>query len=93
MFKKEEKSVSIGRVILITAGAVLVVLAALAVIYKFFKKHFKITFECGDCDFCEDGCLCEDADYEPECCAYDGCCCDDSDDDAADDAEDAADAE
>ena len=84
LFKKEEKSVSVLKVVLITVGVIVAVLAAAAVIYKFFKKHFKITFECGDCDFCEDKCFCDDADFEPECCVYDGCACDMAD--AADEA-------
>lgn len=73
MFKKEEKGISIWHVVFATVGIVLFVLASLAVLYKFFKKHFKITFECGDCDFGEDDCFCEDADFEPECCVYDDC--------------------
>lgn len=75
MFKKEEKRVSAWQAVLITIGVIVVVLGALAVIYKFFKKYFRITLECGDCDFCEDDCFCEDIDYEPECCVYDGTCC------------------
>ena len=65
--KKEEKGVSIGKVVLITLSVVFCVLAAAAVLYKVFKKHFKITFECGDCAFCDDDCFCDDSDFEPEC--------------------------
>ena len=87
--KKEEKGVNVVKVVLITAGAVLAVVAAFAVLYKFFKKHFKITFECEDCDFCDDDCLtCEDG-FEPECVCDDDCdSCGLCDDAAADEPDD-----
>ncbi len=78
MFRKEEKSGGVLRAVLITAGIIVFVFAAVAVIYKFFKKHFRITLECGDYDFCDDDCFCEEEDFEPECCVYDGSCCCDS---------------
>jgi len=72
MLRREDNSISVWRVVLLTVGIVLFLLTAVMVAYKFFKKHFKITLECGDCDFCEDDCFFEDADFEPECCVYDG---------------------
>lgn len=80
MFRKEEKSVSVVKVVLITLGVVACVAAAAVVVYKFLKKHFKITFECGDCDFCDDDCFCDDSDFEPECICGDCDDCDDCDD-------------
>ena len=65
--KKEEKTVNVAKVVLITAGVVLAIVAACIALYKFFKKHFKITFECEDCDFCDDDCLSFDDGFEPEC--------------------------
>ena len=54
--------------------------------YKLFKKYFKVSFDCGDCDSCDGGCFdddfdlfAEDEDYEPTCSL-----CDDEDEDAAD---------
>jgi len=92
MFRKEEKSTSILKIVLTTIGVILFILTALALVYKFFKKHFKITVECGDCEFCDDDCLCEETDFEPECCVYESCCCEDCadgiDDDLADAIED-----
>lgn len=67
MFKKEEKGVSVVKVVLITLGIVAALVAVGAILYKILKKHFKITFECGDCDFCDDDCFCDDSDFEPEC--------------------------
>lgn len=69
--KNEERSVSIVKVVLITLGVIAFLAAALAVALKFFKKHFKVNFECGECDFCEEDGFCEDVDFEPECCVYD----------------------
>lgn len=88
--KKEEKSVSVAKVVLVTAGVVLAIVAACAVLYKFFKKHFKITFECEDCDFCDDDCLSCDDGFEPECiagedCASCGGCGAEAEDDGEDD--------
>ena len=31
------------------------------------KKYFTITFECSDCDSCDDKCFDEDEDVEPVC--------------------------
>lgn len=79
MLKKQEKSVSLFKVVFMTVGIVLMILAALAVAYKFFKKHFKVTFESGDCSFGDDDCFCDEPDYDPEyseCdCAWDECDC------------------
>ena len=71
MSRKDEKNTGIIKAVLTTIGVIVVILTALAILYKFFKKYFKITFECGDCDFSED------VDFEPECCVYEGCDCDD----------------
>ena len=87
MFKKQEKGMSLCRVIFTTVSIVLFILAAFAIAYKFFKKHFKVTFESGDCDFCDDDCFCDDPDFEPECSVCDGTC----DDDCTCDCDDGAD--
>lgn len=71
----EEKKVNIYKVIGITVGAVLLVSAICFAAYKFFKKYFKITFDCGNCAECDNDCfsidfdpeLCDD-DFEPACC-------------------------
>ena len=55
--KKDDRGVSVGKVVMITLSVVAIIIAAAAVLYKIFKKHFKITFECGDCDFCDDDCF------------------------------------
>ena len=65
--KKDDRGVSVGKVVMITLSVVAIIIAAAAVLYKIFKKHFKITFECGDCDFCDDDCFSDDSDFEPEC--------------------------
>ncbi len=70
----EEKRVNIYKVIGITVGAVIIATAICYAAYSFFKKYFKITFDCGDCAECDGDCfsvdfdpeLC-DEDYEPEC--------------------------
>ena len=72
--KNEERSTSIVKVVLITLGVIAFIAAATAIALKFFKKHFKVNFECGDCDFCDEDGFCEDVDFEPECCVYDVCC-------------------
>ncbi|MBQ8475140.1 MAG: hypothetical protein IJ499_05715 [Clostridia bacterium] len=73
--KNEEKRVSIGKIIAISAAVALLIFAAMVILYKFFKKYFKITFDCGDCDSCDQDCfgsdfepICfTDEDYAPEC--------------------------
>lgn len=65
--RKKQNNVSVVKVVLITLGTVAAIAAALCVAYKIFKKYFKITFECGDCDFCDEDCSLEDEDAEPEC--------------------------
>lgn len=69
--RNEEKSSNIVKVVLITLTVLVFVAAALAIAYKFFKKHFKVNLECGDCDFCDGDDFCDDIDFEPECCVYD----------------------
>ncbi len=91
MFKKEEKNFSVLRTVLIIAGIVVVLMTAMVVLYKVFKKYFRVTLECGDCDICDGDCFCEDGDFEPECCVYDGAA--DIADDIADEIADSFDAE
>lgn len=80
-----EKKTGVLRTIFIIVGIVVTLAAAALVVYKVFKKYFKITFECGDANICEDDCFCDEPDYEPQCCVYDGCECgvDGIDDDLA----------
>lgn len=73
MLKRDDNTISIWRVVLLTIGIILFIATLAIVAYKFFKKHFKITLECGDCDFCDADCSFDDVDFEPECCIYDGC--------------------
>lgn len=79
MSEKNGKNFSVLRAVFITIGVIVTILAALLVIYKVFKKYFRITLECGDCSICDDDCFCDETDYEPECCVYDGTCCGDID--------------
>ncbi len=66
-FKKKNEELKVVKIVLITAGIVLAAAACFAVIYKVVKKHFKITFECEDCDFTEDDCYGdEDESFAPE---------------------------
>ena len=46
--KKDDRGVSVGKVVMITLSVVAIIIAAAAVLYKIFKKHFNITFVCGD---------------------------------------------
>ncbi len=73
--KNEERSSNIVKVVLITLAVLACLSAAIIIAYKFFKKHFKVNFECDDCDFCDGDDFCEDIDFEPECCVYDACDC------------------
>lgn len=85
----EEKKVNVYKVIGITVGAVLLVSAICFAAYKFFKKYFKITFDCGNCEECEDDCF--GIDFDPELCDEDFEPVCTMDEDAAEDAsEDAA---
>lgn len=79
MSEKNGNKASVLRAIFITVGVIVTVLTTLVVLYKVFKKYFRITLECGDCSICEDDCFCEEIDYEPECCVYEGSCCSDID--------------
>ena len=71
---RQDKKVSVYKVIAITVGAVVVATALCYAAYTLFKKYFKITFDCGKCGECDGDCLgidfdpelC-DEDYEPEC--------------------------
>lgn len=64
---KKNDELRVVRIVLITAGLVLSAAACFAIIYKVVKKHFKITFECEDCDFTEGDCYGdEDHGFAPE---------------------------
>ena len=83
METKETRRVSIGKIIAISAAVALIAFAAMVIAYKLFKKYFKVSFDCGDCDSCDAGCFdddfdlfMEDEDYEPSCSL-----CDDEDED------------
>lgn len=62
---REEKRVSIGKIILVTVGVTVAVVATLAALYKLFKKYFKVTFDCGNCEDCTAGCFADD--FDPLC--------------------------
>ena len=70
---REEKRITVGKVIVVSATVAVAVAAAVFVLYRLFKKYFKITFDCGDCEACGDECFCDDfdpdceEDYIPEC--------------------------
>ncbi len=68
MKEQDSKRISICKMIFITVSSALMVISILLIAYKFFKKYFKVTFECGDCDFSSDEGFFDDADFEPECC-------------------------
>lgn len=74
METNETKRVSIGKIIAISAAVALLIFTAMVIAYKLFKKYFKISFDCGDCDSCDAQCFdddfdlfAEDEDYEPTC--------------------------
>ena len=80
MFKKDDSS-SILKGILIAVGAIVTIAGIAAVLYALFKKYFRITFECGDCESCESPCdsgSCEE--LEPEVCYADEPAADTADD-------------
>ena len=79
MSERNSNKASVLRAIFITVGVIVTVLTTLVVLYKVFKKYFRITLECGDCSICEDDCFCDEEDYEPECCVYECDCCGDID--------------
>ncbi len=65
--KKYEKD-SVVKVVCITIGVLALIAGALLALYSYFKKHFKVEFECdGDCDLCEDGCFEDEETPIPEC--------------------------
>ena len=71
MFNKvEEKKTSPLKVILIIIGAVVAVVGAALVVYKIFKKYFTVTFECGDCETCDEDCFEDEDELDAEtvCC-------------------------
>jgi hypothetical protein len=57
---QEKEQVSLLKIVLITAAVVVAIIAALAILYNFFKKHFKISFEY-DCD---GNCSNDDGEYD-----------------------------
>lgn len=87
--KKKDDELRVVRIVLITAGLVLAAAACFVVIYKVVKKHFKITFECEDCDFTEDDCYGDEDDgFAPEfVCDSCGDACDSASDDIFDEIE------
>ncbi len=82
--EKETRRVSVGKIIAISAAVALLIFTALIVAYKLFKKYFKISFDCGDCDSCQNSCFddafdpfcMDDDDFAPSCSL-----CDDEDED------------
>lgn len=77
----EDKKVNVYKVIAITVSAVVLALALCYAAYSFFKKYFKITFDCGKCDDCDNDCF--GIDFDPDLCDEDfepRCCLDDDDD-------------
>lgn len=85
--KNDEKHVSIGKIIFVTISVTVAVVATLSLLYKLFKKYFKVTFDCGECSDCTSGCFGDDfdpmcdEDFAPK------CVLDDEEDDEADNAE------
>ena len=72
MFRREEKKSSVVKVVLITVGVIAAIGAILAVLYTLFKKYFTITFECGDCENCDEDCFDDELAFdEPICCEAD----------------------
>lgn len=68
-----EKKTSTLKILFIVIGAIVCVGTAVALLYTFFKKHFKVTFACDGCDCCDDfdDFALDAEDDEPIC-----CCCD-----------------
>lgn len=72
---REEKRTSVFKIILISVTVAIAVVGVVAVLYRLFKKYFKITIDCGDCDECTGECfgddfdpLCDcDEDFVPKC--------------------------
>lgn len=61
------------KTLFIVIGAIVCVGTAVALVYAFLKKHFKVTFECDGCEEC-DGCddfADEVNSFEPICCCED----------------------
>ena len=69
------------KTLFIVIGAIVCIGTAAALVYTFFKKHFKVTFACDGCDCCDCEDFMDDAeDYEPICCCCEEeaeCTCDD----------------
>ena len=79
---REEKRTSVGKIIVISATVAIAIVGIAAVLYKLFKKYFKITIDCGNCDDCDEICFGED--FDPLCdCDEDfvpGCSLDEAED-------------
>ena len=83
VFQMENKNSSL-KTLLIVVGAIVCVGTAVALLYTFFKKHFKVTFACDGCEDCDcECCDCFDEDFaecadcvEPVCCEEE-CTCED----------------
>ena len=75
MNQTEEKRISIWKIVAISAGVAVLVAAAVVILCKVFRKYFRISIDCGDCDDCTQDCfgcefdpLCEcDEDFVPRC--------------------------
>ena len=94
MRKTEEKRISVWKIVEISASVAVLVAAAALILYKLFRKYFRISLDCGCCDECTQDCFCDefdplcecDEDFAPRCDA------DDEDEDADDDEDDAEEA-
>ena len=73
--KEEKRGVSVLKIVLISVAVAIAIVAIVALLYYLFKKYFKVSIDCGDCDGCEEACfgddfdpLCDcDEDYVPQC--------------------------
>jgi len=70
MNEEKRTGSSVGKIILISAAVALAVVGIVALLYNLFKKHFKVTIDCGkcdDCDSCDDDCFGDDLDPACDC--------------------------
>ena len=70
---KEEKRTSVLKIVLISVAVAIAIVGIIALLYFLFKKYFKVSIDCGDCDGCEESCFGEnfdplsDEDFVPTC--------------------------
>ena len=64
----EEKRTSVAKVIIISVTVAIAVVGLVVLLYNLFKKYFKVTIDCGNCDSCNDDSLGDDLD---PCCESD----------------------